>query len=54
MQYSVGKNMPPFGVGTQLRLVYGDEGKFLLNRHAFNGAAIPAGLRRLDPFFTCD
>ena len=54
MQYSVGKNMPAFGVGAQLRFVYGDEGKLLLNGHAFNGAAIPAGLRRFDPFLARD
>ena len=54
MQYPVGKNMPALGVGTQLRFVDGDEGKFLLNGHAFNGAAIPAGLRRFDPLFTRD
>ena len=54
MQDPVGKNMPALGVGTQLRLVDCDEGEFLLDRHAFNGATIPARLRRLDPFFARD
>ena len=51
MQDAVCKNMPAFGVRPQLRFVNCNEGKFLVDRHAFNGAAIPARLRRLDALF---
>ena len=50
MQDAVCKNMSAFGVRPQLRFVNRDEGKFPVDRHAFDGAAIPARLRRLDPF----
>ena len=54
MQYPVGEDMPAFGVITQLRLINRNERKFLLDRHRFNGAAIPPRLWRLDPLFAGD
>ena len=50
MQDAVSENMPAFGVCPQLRFVNCDEGKFPVDGHAFNRAAIPAGLWWLDPF----
>ena len=50
VQHPVGKNVPAFGISTQLRLVDGNKSKVTLDRHRFDGATIPPRIRRFDAF----